>query len=291
MTDGSQAMGERSPPVSGAERYNLDTFGLLAGALRAVQALWLPALGLWFARVALGAGIRAANRALGEAVRLPGRFVLGNLTSHLPGDLPDRLRGNLAGFLAFEAVTAAAIAILSALMLRLFLAPRTRWWRPDRNLAAAVAILALANLGASAFALAGIAGLDLPGPLTVTKIGARAGLQLAALIVQLFVYSHLVLWPAGAAAGDREMTPARSWRLMGGHALSYIGAVIVLQLPMFLWVTIAGLARLGPAVVQPFGIPLATLVGPVTQILGWAVVANLYRALAVTAVTASPPKP
>jgi hypothetical protein len=115
-------------------------------------------------------------------------------------------------------------------------------------------------------------------------------MMLTALLVELVVSSYLALWPAGAAVGDGTMTPIRSWRLMGGHVASFIGATLLLQVPFVLWSlgSVFMMIRHGaPAITEARGLVLV-LFGPATTLLGRAMAAQLYGALAATSLIRSP---
>ena len=120
---------------------------------------------------------------------------------------------------SYEALTAAVTALLTALALRLFLAPESRWWRLDRSLARGVAALTLASLAATA---AGELGEYMhSGP-----AGALHGLALQ--IPVWGVCATLMLWPVGLLIEDGEMSPNRSVLLMRGNVRAYVVACLLL---------------------------------------------------------------
>ena len=270
MTDRWQVGGPS--PARRPQPPRLDAVGLLEGAFGQVMALWAPALGLLAAGAAIHWTTRAASQALGPLARMP-------------GFLPLHPDGNLAGYLTFLVVSALANATLYALMLRLFLTPATAWWRPDRNLAAAAGIVALANLALTAFDLAApVSPTFAPGTML-----ARSGLLLTGMVAQAIICSYLALWPAGAALGDREMTPMRSARLMGGHVVSLIGANLVLQIPFFLLVVVSAfLMRDALRETMQIQRVVILILGPAASIVSWAMVARLYGALAASTAMRSP---
>lgn len=127
--------------------------------------------------------------------------------------------------------SALAGGVASALALRLMLSGHEGWLRLDRGLAEFVAI-----------SVALSAAITMLPPLYMTSLGPQAGdgpasLALAGLGVGflglLYVWLKLTLWPIGRLFGRRDMTPARSWRLMRKAGRGLVLGTALFSIPLF----------------------------------------------------------
>lgn len=62
-----------------------------------------------------------------------------------------------------------------------------------------------------------------------------------AVVAPLLIYIRLVLWPVGVLTGE-PIRPARSWRLMRGATLRFLGAAALLAAPPLAVSTVTGFA-------------------------------------------------
>jgi hypothetical protein len=252
MTDLSPTAEPAAPPAA------VPAETLLAEGFRAVRARWPWALVLW----AAGAGWSFAPRLMRAA-----RGVTHVTWS--PADFAQVLLSAVVG------------AILAALALRLFLGPGRGWWRPDRGFWIGAGLLAAASLGNWAVGLLGLVGAPAGG---LVQAELRLGAVFLPQVLLAWVYARLMLWPIGAlAAADPAMTAGRSWGLMGGQVVSFVGAAILVSLPLILatpayalGVSFAGRHRVVDDLIW---LQVATAVfGPAAQLMQHAMAAVIWRA-------------
>lgn len=248
------------PATAGSPTPNaLGPTALIAAAFRVLRARWPQALGLWVAGTAWAFAARGIRQAAGEALRHPS-FSLTFFANMLAG--------------------AVVAAVLTALTLRLVLAPGRGWRRPDRGFAVCVGLLTLATVVAS-----GLISLSLsPVPIhNFARLTQHLVLTFAMEVVLYWIYARLLLWPIGAAMGDAAVTPGRSWSLMRGHVGRYVIAVILISLPLVALVTIYPIAAIRMRLLPAHDLVAVTtvmnaIVGPGVQLLQHAIAAVVYRA-------------
>ncbi len=129
---------------------------------------------------------------------------------------------------------------------------------------ALVAFVFASSVGASGGASAG-AGAE--------GVALRFGVVAVGLVGGIFVFVRLLLLPIGWLVGERGLTPSVAWGRMRGQVTAYIGATIILSLPITLMVMlVAGAA--GAAEGAPLSPPVMIL-GEALVILYVAVTAAL----------------
>jgi hypothetical protein len=232
------------PPLNGLH--------LAAGAWRAMQANARPLLLIGLVDVALSL---AAERA---AVAL-------KVTT--PALTPE--------FIGYTAVGGALGAVISGLVVRLLLVPEGPRWRIDGRLAAyvlaTVAIGLVLNLLMAGYMSVMPTDVETaadPGP-----AAGRALVLLMALLVGMWAWLRLTLWPVGLLLGDRSLTVGRAFQLMRRGVLGVILAALILGVgPLIVYMVLAMQAQSQPwalVIAAPF-LAFATL--------AWAAVqAEAYR--------------
>ncbi|HVI33689.1 hypothetical protein [Phenylobacterium sp.] len=197
------------------------TFGELVA--RAVRVLIASPASVW-AICACLAALRAGVRLTEQALGLAGEGVAPTPTVW-----------------ATTTVEVFGGAALTGLALRRWLAPRLGW-RLDRGFWAYLALAGLASFSFSAPSLLQI-------PMEVVLPGAPRSspaltllLQTTVFLALAYVYARLMLWPMTRLVGERALGPAGAWRAMRGGSWPYVGAVVLVSLPVML--ATGGLGRL-----------------------------------------------
>lgn len=211
-----------------AEAPPLSAPKLLGAGVRLIRRKWRALAGLALALAAATVAVRLAARAVGAAT------AGADLTLES---------------LAYEALVAAATGLVSGLMLRVLLAEGRARLAADRGLLGYAGLSAAAGL-LSALVAGVVTGAD---PSAGLVEALRVPLGALTLLVLVFVFARLILWPIGVLMGEPALTPGRSWVLMGGAVWAYVLALVLaflalLPIYVVLMVPMAGDADTAPVV-------------------------------------------
>ena len=128
--------------------------------------------------------------------------------------------------LAYNGAYALVSGLVSTIGVRVLIETPGRWRVVDPAFLKAVAIYAAV---AMAFGVWGVGVAEMLNRPAVPFLGIGMGVV---LMVALFVMVKLTLWPVAILVGRRDASLGRAWAMMRGAVVGYIGATLVISVPM-----------------------------------------------------------
>ncbi|MFL5297195.1 MAG: hypothetical protein ACJ798_12510 [Phenylobacterium sp.] len=177
---------------------------------------------------------------------------------------------------AWLCARALADGLVLGMLLRALIGYGAPAWRPDRGLLGFTAIYLAASAAPLALFAPTVLAWEVRGDIPLVVATALGGV--CALVALCYFYLRLLIWPAGVAVQDPQMSAGRAWNAMMGARIAWLFAGILLMLPLIFGAALAadialGIYGLHSPVAGPWGAPMHAL----GSVLWLAVTATVYR--------------